>query len=326
MHRKYDLEDALNNPKVIFQRKWVKVTLRGGIRYFQRLYQRLLESPKGNTHFGEERQYWHTEKKFLADRDSSKQNSFERLQACELVAVDNFSLKNILSATDPESNAKLYEQISMLETTYISQLITLDYIDGKPFQEQRGLARFSLIKFYLIKTLLCDKLDEKLNEENLNKFIVEDTEIRLTDIKNEISLLLKEAFAVSAHDSEALKEFTNAISSLTANASEIIELPTSAPEYYKQRSNKKEKPTDFIKRVYAQWLRKGLTRPHIKNLDLSLYQNLYRQGIPKEFDTLLPKAAGRSIESMSKTDSQILETNRASARKGMRRLRKQRSK
>ena len=48
-----------------------------------------------------------------------------------------------------------------------------------------------------------------------------------------------------------------------------LELPTTAPERY-QGLRGPESPPEFVKRVYGDWLGKGLDRAHIRNLDHSL--------------------------------------------------------
>ena len=67
------------------------------------------------------------------------------------------------------------------------------------------------------------------------------------------------------------------------------EPPTVAPTLWLDRKNRDENPVDFVRRVYARWLGRGLTRAHIRKLDRSLYLALYffiaRGGIlPPGFD------------------------------------------
>ena len=300
-----------------YQLKWVRTVIKVGVKQFEELYQRLI-STNGNTHFDQERAYWTSEKLFLSDRNSHEDLTSLKIEACELVAQSDFTIETILGTKDPVIKSRLYEQISLLENIYINQLITLDYQSGKQFKDQKGLARIHLIKFFLTKSALCDRLGIKLSNNNLNEFVLSDEELRLENIKNEISLLLKEAFSVGSCNPNALKNFTDSVTELASAAGEIVELPTTAPELYKERKDKSEKPAEFIKRVYHPWLMKGLLRPHIKSLDLPLYQNFYRQGVPEEFEILLPKAAGRSIEDIARTDSELLERRRASSRQSKR--------
>lgn len=52
-------------------------------------------------------------------------------------------------------------------------------------------------------------------------------------------------------------------------------LPNEAPELYRERKDRSEKPGDFILRVYDQWLGNGLARPHLMALDRPLYDALH---------------------------------------------------
>jgi hypothetical protein len=51
-------------------------------------------------------------------------------------------------------------------------------------------------------------------------------------------------------------------------------LPAQAPAKWRERSKKSETPLEFIAREYGQWLGKGLTRAHLRQLDMSLYDAL----------------------------------------------------
>src|ERR1700722_4943556 len=51
--------------------------------------------------------------------------------------------------------------------------------------------------------------------------------------------------------------------------------PSRAPEKWADRNSRSsENPVTFIKRVYADWLGLGLTRAHLRDLDLPLYNAL----------------------------------------------------
>ncbi|OJJ12970.1 hypothetical protein BKI51_02575 [Alphaproteobacteria bacterium AO1-B] len=52
-------------------------------------------------------------------------------------------------------------------------------------------------------------------------------------------------------------------------------LPEQAPELYRDRKDRTEKPADFILRVYEDWLGKGFARSHLMNLDRPLYDALH---------------------------------------------------
>jgi len=64
--------------------------------------------------------------------------------------------------------------------------------------------------------------------------------------------------------------------------------PEAAPELYAKRRNIHENPADFIKRVYAPWLGKGLVWRDLYHLDRKLYQsfNVWRgkHGMPEDLD------------------------------------------
>ena len=108
---------------------------------------------------------------------------------------------------------------------------------------------------------------------------------------------------------------------LVADRFSASELPDKAPELYKERSDRTEKPDAFIRRVYEPWLGKGLLRPHIKDLDKSLYQALYKHGIPDDFETLLPTAQGRAVEHLALSDAESLQRRRELTKASVKRWR-----
>lgn len=100
-----------------------------------------------------------------------------------------------------------------------------------------------------------------------------------------------------------------------------------APELYRDRPKRmiagelrKELPDEFLKRVYKDWLTGALLRPHIKNLDKSLYQALYRQGFTNDLDEILPKAAGLGGGAKPKySDSELARRTRENTKARVRR-------
>ncbi|APX16094.1 hypothetical protein BWR17_09770 [Phaeobacter inhibens] len=62
-----------------------------------------------------------------------------------------------------------------------------------------------------------------------------------------------------------------------------VALPQDAPERYQQRKDRRERPANFIARVYAPWLGKGLARNHLMHLDRPLYDALYNWLKKNEF-------------------------------------------
>jgi hypothetical protein len=69
---------------------------------------------------------------------------------------------------------------------------------------------------------------------------------------------------------EALLEVTT----LATNRAAAAPLPNKAPELWANRDGRKEDPITFIRRVYAPWVRRGLTRAHLLDIDRPLYNAL----------------------------------------------------
>ena len=95
------------------------------------------------------------------------------------------------------------------------------------------------------------------------------------------------------------------------------QLPTKAPELYKDRKDRSEKPEAFLVRVYE-----GLTgtperpakivRSHIKAWDHRLYEALYkRRKIIENFESLLPPSQGLSMDDLARSDADVLAGYRA---------------
>lgn len=299
------------------RRESVLIRIKFGISYLSAVIQKIGRGYGRNTHFSQERDVLYSETIFLADRDQIEQDAQSFKLACELVAEEEFSLEKITQETDFRALDALYEQISSLETIHFNQLISLDHQAGKPFEEQIGLARMQLIKFFIIKKKRCILEGIKFKYIELDKHLVSDEKLRLDYIQREMRQLSREAFALCAGDTELLENFKTSTTAMLDDNPSADELPTQAPELYKTRENRKEKPPEFIKRVYGEWLGKGLLRPHIKQLDLALYQNFYRQGVPEEFDTLLPKAGGRSPENISRSALDLVNAKRESSRRSV---------
>lgn len=54
----------------------------------------------------------------------------------------------------------------------------------------------------------------------------------------------------------------------------LSEIPNEPPELYRERTDKKESPVDFVARVYGEYLGCGLAKVDLKYLDKSLYNAL----------------------------------------------------
>ena len=276
-------------------------------------------SLKKKTLFSEERDSQFTETAFMRGRSNDKEESRKEREACELYAIENFPLEKILKSTDPDINTELYDEITKLKNIYISTLITSEYVGALDFNRQRGLPRIELISFLLQKVRLCHNLGLELNKNNFDEILLKESELRLDKIENTIRQLLKEAFAIGASDPNAFKNFNDNISELTSTPSKHPDFPSEAPELYKERKNRKEKPEEFLVRNYGRWTHgNGLYRSHIKAWDKSLYLGLNkrRHDIPN-FDTLLPTAQGRSVDDLARSDSELLASRRESSRKAM---------
>ena len=113
------------------------------------------------------------------------------------------------------------------------------------------------------------------------------------------------------HGEERRNIITELFKSLTFDSPQA-ELPDNAPELYAERSDKSEKPEDFLVRVYA-----GLTgsverpasiyRSHVKAWDIRLYQALYkRRKTIENFDILLPPSQGKSVADLGVTDAEYV--------------------
>lgn len=73
----------------------------------------------------------------------------------------------------------------------------------------------------------------------------------------------------------SLEERREALDYMANRLLKGAEIPDTPPEIYAQRSDKNEKPIDFIARVYAPWLGRGLAQADIKRLDRQLYMALH---------------------------------------------------
>lgn len=79
------------------------------------------------------------------------------------------------------------------------------------------------------------------------------------------------------------------------------EPPAKAPEYYAERSNRREKICDFIRRVYADWLDgHTMTRAHLGEIDPQAYDALayWLRSNPMPSDLRLGSAQSRVDEEL----------------------------
>lgn len=290
------------------------------VDYFKALFRKTLTNPDKTRRYLQDREHFSTEVGFLRGRTAATHQPEDRLEACARLAVERFSLSRILSATSEEENMRLHEEATYLRNIYHSQIVTLEVGDKDGFDELQGLPRIEFIRFLLEKVYLGYNSGKRITIENYDDIILDDADLRLERIRRDIKHLLDEADMIGADAPSSLDSFRGAVAGMIENRSEKIDLPEKAPELYKERTDRKEGPEAFTRRVYAPWLGKGLLRPHVKQLDRPLYQALYKRGFPEDFDTLLPTAQGRSANDLSRSDSELLAARRASARRSMAKL------
>lgn len=244
--------------------------------------------------FSPDRQFLRSETIFLADRDAARDQSAEIRKFCEDIASRDFSLNRIFDAESVSDLEEMFLEVSALQTVHHNQSISLDYRVDVDFEGQEASARIHLIKFFIIKRISAILNGKNITIDELHKSIVDHKEIRLKHLELEISNLLREAFAICHDDQTEIRSFQERIVGRTLQAEEAVALPTEAPELFTERTDKSITAEQFIRTVYGPWLGRGLKRPHIKELDKSLYQALYKQGIPDDFKELLPTAQGKS--------------------------------
>ena len=107
-----------------------------------------------------------------------------------------------------------------------------------------------------------------------------------------------------------------------SNEAPVIGLPAYPPELWVDRKDREETPPEFIKRVYATWLGRGLTRQWLKN-DPPLY-NAYATWISRHpADKLdLPTRSDLVSRKLDEADASMVEdASRLAAAARMRQLR-----
>ena len=112
---------------------------------------------------------------------------------------------------------------------------------------------------------------------------------RIVALLDQVAALMQAEHSIDSSILTELKDVQRRTRLAISTTSSQPPLPTTAPIKWLDRSNKKESPPEFIWRVYALWMGKGLTRPYIRRLDGSLYTALSRylwQGgeLPPDFD------------------------------------------
>lgn len=145
-----------------------------------------------------------------------------------------------------------------------------------------------------------------------NKVILKSIDDVIYDFYKDI----RDGFPAEIRTDAARQQFLSKVSIAFGSAVDQNKLPEQAPELYKDRDNRKEKPDAFIRRVYARWLSipGGLPRPILRELDEPLYRAIYKRGVPPDFETLLPTAQGKAVEHIARSDTELLEARRISRR------------
>lgn len=281
------------------------------------------------TRFGREKAGWATEDMFFGGRKTADVRPRD-YDECKSLANTLNSIEEIADDKDLASLERRFREMVALERIWdnlkSSELLyDLKSDDVSADEALLNIAnldprvKIKLKKFFLVKAIHCLKQKNHkymFSIENFNQVVYHERDLRKEYAAQQIKLLFAEVSEALTKKPDEFEAFVHDLMDEVLIENNLSSsLPKKAPELYKSRSEKSEKPDVFIRRVYSKWLGKGLARPHVKALDLSLYQSLYKHGVPEDFDELLPKAAGRSVENLSKSDSEILENRRAAVRR-----------
>lgn len=277
---------------------------------------------------------YESEKVFLKDREL-EDNLSAMQDAYASLAVDHFSLEEIISDRSLVSLEDRFREIYALEKILENATISKAY---KPYTgtdsildevgSQSPLVQLQLKKFFTIKAIACYVNGINLTIENCDTIILADEELRRHNLKLIVQSLIQEAFEIACSNEEERQNFIDGIyhamtGKVVPNSPERIEPPTIAPEFYKERVDRKENPVAFIRRVYGPWLGRGITRPQLKHLDVALYQGLYRflrdNEEPTDIELGLPKVRGthafkRAADGENNTDSEASDEAKAAQR------------
>lgn len=281
------------------------------------------------TTFGREKAGFATEDMFFGGRktDDVRPGDYDE---CKSLASTLNSIEEIADDRDLASLERRFREMVALEriwdnlksSEHLNDLKSDDVSADEALLNIAGLhprAKIKLKKFFLVKAIHSLKRPDynyMFSIENFNKVVYPEIDLRKEYAAQQIKLLFAEVSEALTQKPDEFETFVHKLMDEVLIENNLSNsLPEEAPELYKKRADKSEKPDAFIRRVYSKWLGKGLARPHVKALDLSLYQSLYKHGVPEDFDELLPKAAGRSVENLSKSDSEILENRRAAVRR-----------
>lgn len=136
--------------------------------------------------------------------------------------------------------------------------------------------------------------------------------------------------AIDAMGLQAAKEFVQGLLDQTFDAGPSLPegFPKEAPELFNKRKKRdmgdkfrKENPSEFIERVYGQWLGPDDRWPRkvLDDLDPPLYIAISRYKLTPELDAKLYKTAGRRRKPTSENDLAVLERKRERDREASKR-------
>lgn len=252
--------------------------------------------------------------------------AYGELEACEKVGIEENAIEEIIENRSSTSLETTFRSLVALENIAENLSISKKFIESHDLDKDNGnqlaehikrqewRVQMKYKKFFTIKAIVCNKIGFELDVDNYATPVIDEAIIRKEYLRQQIKLMLAEAFESACSTQEEFLGFLHEIESdllEVQKGSEAFRLPKVAPELYLDRLDKKESPADFTFRVYEPWLGKGISRPHIKELDEALYRNLYRRGLPDSLAEILPKAQGRSASELKLSDAEILQRRRA---------------
>lgn len=97
---------------------------------------------------------------------------------------------------------------------------------------------------------------------------------RIVSLLDEVAELMRRDPGIDRRALESLIQLQTRMRVVASSNAELGGLPTKPPARWLDRQDRQESPIDFIRREYSSWLGRGLSRPHIRKLDKSLYAAL----------------------------------------------------
>ncbi|MEP3198215.1 MAG: hypothetical protein ABJO57_10120 [Lentilitoribacter sp.] len=261
---------------------------------------------------------------FLRNREKMDRKIFQLRSLLSYINT-KITISEIKYLRGYEENRKVFLKTKHLENILLNSIITERYVKNKDSLKKLDendnidpLVKLYIAQFYAIKNMECDKQGkDQIGIPISNK------EICRRGLLETITATAQEAFSVACDNEIERQQFIEEVLDALQERTFKIAPPAKAPEFYSKRKNRKEKPDEFIRRVYSRWLgTESFQRPLLKSLDISLYRGLYKQGIPDDFETLLPSAQGKSPKYIHRTDSEKLRAIQLSQKKANNKRRK----